>query len=136
MDAATLVLTTIEDGPKGRAKLSMAVGSHCIEDLVQYFRLPDPQDGPQVERAEFDEACDRLERAGYRLRDRDEAWERFAHVRSSYASRVNSLARNWMSPPAQWIGDRSPLRGFVRHDAVPSVAVPTSAQVTPPSVRV
>ena len=35
MDAATLVLTTIEDGPKGWAKLSRAVGDHCLEDLVQ-----------------------------------------------------------------------------------------------------
>jgi len=41
MDAATLVLTTIEDGPKGWAKLMRAVGGHCLEDLVQFFRLPD-----------------------------------------------------------------------------------------------
>jgi hypothetical protein len=27
-----------------------------------------------------------------------------------YAGRVNALAHNWASPPAQWIGDRSPLR--------------------------
>jgi hypothetical protein len=135
MDAATLVLTTIDGGPKGWAKLSLAVGGHCIEDLVQYFHLPDPRDGPQVERAEFEEACDRLAHAGFRLRDRDEAWERFAVVRSSYASRVNSLARNWMSPPAQWIGDRSPLRGFARHDVPPAAPVPASPQVREPSVR-
>src|SRR5207248_3857163 len=55
MDAATLVLTTIEDGPKGWAKLSRAVGGHCLEDLVLYFRLPaEPEVG--LERSEFDEA--------------------------------------------------------------------------------
>ena len=33
MDAATLVLTTIDGVPKGWAKLSLAVGNHCFEDL-------------------------------------------------------------------------------------------------------
>ena len=109
MDAATLVLTTIEDGPKGWAKLSRAVGGHCLEDLVQYFRLPDePEVG--LERWEFDEACRRLAFAGFRLRDPDQAWADFSRLRSEYAGRVNALARHWASPPAQWIGDRSPLR--------------------------
>ncbi|MBV9355502.1 MAG: two pore domain potassium channel family protein [Chloroflexi bacterium] len=117
MDAGTLVLTTMEGGPKGWAKLSHAVGGHCLEDLVQYFGLPDPQDGPQVERAEFEDACDRLEKAGFELRDRDEAWERFSHVRGRYANRVNSLARFWATPPAQWIGDRSPMRNPSWHQA-------------------
>jgi ion channel len=109
MDAATLVLTTIEDGPKGWAKLSRAVGAHCLEDLVQYFRLPDePEVG--VERWEFDEACRRLSRAGFLLRDADQAWSDFSRLRQEYAGRVNALARHWASPPAQWIGDRSPLK--------------------------
>jgi hypothetical protein len=118
MDAATLVLTTIEDGPKGWAKLSRAVGGHCLEDLVNYFRLPvDVEVG--LEREEFDEACDRLVHAGYRVRDRDEAWEAFSHLRTEYAGRVNALARNWATPPAQWIGDRSPLKYPRLHAPVP-----------------
>jgi hypothetical protein len=109
MDAATLVMTTIEDGPHGWAKLYRAVGGHCIEDLVIAFRLPaEPEVG--LERAEFDEARARLEHAGYRLRDADESWAMFARLRSEYAGRVNALAHYWASPPAQWIGDRSPLR--------------------------
>jgi Ion channel len=115
MDAATLVLTTIEDGPKGWAKLSRAVGGHCLEDLVQYFRLPDePEIG--LERWEFDEACRRLALAGFRLRDADLAWANFSQMRMEYAGRVNALARNWASPPAQWIGDRSPLKHPRMHE--------------------
>src|SRR5437870_3077876 len=109
MDASTLVLTTIEDGPKGWAKLSRAVGGHCLEDLVQNFRLVDERE-VGVERAEFDEARQRLARAGFPLRDADESWASFSRMRSEYAGRVNALARYWASPPAQWIGDRSPLR--------------------------
>ena len=126
MDAATLVLTTIEDGPKGWAKLSRAVGGHCLEDLVQTFRL---RDEPEVglEREEFDAACRRLEWAGFRLRDADEAWEHFTRLRMEYAGRVNALARNWASPPAQWIGDRSPLRydrAHIKPPARPLVGAP------------
>lgn len=109
MDAATLVLTSIEDGPKGWAKLFRAVGGHCLEDLVQYFRLPvEVEVG--LERSEFDEACRRLAFAGFRLRDPDEAWDAFSRQRAEYAGRVNALARHWATPPAQWIGDRSPLK--------------------------
>ncbi len=118
MDAATLVLTTIEDGPKGWAKLSRAVGGHCLEDLVQYFRLPDePEVG--LERWEFDEACRRLAYAGFSLRGADQAWADFSRLRSEYAGRVNALARHWASPPAQWIGDRSPLRQPRQHNVTP-----------------
>ncbi|HLZ27581.1 MAG TPA: potassium channel family protein [Chloroflexota bacterium] len=109
MDAATLVLTTLEDGPHGWAKLYRTVGGHCLEDLVLAFRL-DVEPDVGLERSEFDEARLRLERAGYKLRDPDESWTMFARLRSEYAGRVNALAHYWASPPAQWIGDRSPLR--------------------------
>src|SRR5207249_9999915 len=57
MDATTLVLTTVEDGPKGWAKLSRAVGNHCFEDLMYAFHLEhDVDDDVGVERAEFEEA--------------------------------------------------------------------------------
>jgi Ion channel len=117
MDASTLVLTTIKDGPKGWAKLSRSVGGHCLEDLVAYFRLPsEPQVG--VERAEFDEARRRLERAGFVLEDADRSWESFARLRQEYAGRVNALALYWATPPAQWIGDRSPLKHPQVHEPV------------------
>jgi hypothetical protein len=109
MDAATLVMTTIEGGPYGWAKLSRAVGGHCLEDLAIYFRLQvEPEVG--LERGEFDEARRRLEQAGFALRDAEESWANFARLRSEYAGRVNALARYWATPPAQWIGDRSPLK--------------------------
>lgn len=106
MDAATLVLTTVNGGPKGRAKLFQAVGGHCLEDLVLYFQLPaDGEVG--IERSEFEEARDRLARAGWAVRNDDQAWLDFSQLRSTYASRVNALASLWATPPAQWIGDRS-----------------------------
>lgn len=118
MDAATLVLTTVEDGPKGWAKLARAVGGHCIEDLVLFFRLPDVRE-VGVELHEFRQARVRLADAGYRLRAETESWEAFQRYRSEYAGRVNALALYWACPPAQWIGDRSPLKQRAEHDGHP-----------------
>ena len=109
MDASTLVLTVVEGGPKGRAKLFQAVGGHCLEDLVQYLKVP-TEDGVGIERSEFEEARQRLARAGWELRDAEEAWSDFSHLRAAYAGRVNALAHYWAAPPAQWIGDRSELK--------------------------
>lgn len=119
MDAATLVLTTIQDGPAGRAKLIHAVGGHCLEDLVYAFRL-DAQPEVGVERGEFDQVRLRLRAAGYTLRNAEESWADFSRLRAVYAGRVNALARYWATPPAQWIGDRSPLK-------YPRVHTPASA---------
>jgi Ion channel len=120
MDASTLVLTTIKGGPKGWAKLSRSVGGHCLEDLVAYFGLQtEPEVG--VERDEFDEARRQLERAGFVLEDADRSWDHFVRLRQDYAGRVNALARYWATPPAQWIGDRSPLKHPRLHAPQPDI---------------
>ena len=108
MDAATLVLSTVKDGSEGSAHLMSKVGNHLVEDIAWYFRYQ-RLDDPIVERSEFDQARDRLGKAGYKCRGADEAWTEFARRRSMYASPLNQLARQLSIIPAQWIGDRSYL---------------------------
>lgn len=108
LDAATLVSTTMKEGPIGEAYLLCAAGTHLVEDITNFFRLPrDREVG--VERAEFDEAHAALAAAGYAMKDADTAWRAFAAARSAYAGSLNALARNWATPPALWINDRSYL---------------------------
>lgn len=115
LDAATLVLTTVEGGPRGQARATRGIGAHLVEDIGRYFHfiLRDrPLDGPMIERAEFDDARARLRTAGYVLvPDADASWSEFARLRSDYAGPLNALATFLDVPPAQWIGDRS----YVRH---------------------
>jgi hypothetical protein len=106
MDAAALVLTTVEGGPVGQARLMYKVGAHLIADMGQYYRFEREQ-FPGVEHDEFVEAYGRLRAAGYRLRDPDAAWEAFTGLRTVYAPWLNRLARALALPPAPWIGDRS-----------------------------
>ena len=110
LDAATLMMTTIADGPAAQAKVMRAIGVHVIEDIARflgYALLGAVPDGPGVERVEFDAARERLGAAGYRLVEAEAAWASFAALRAEYAGRLNVLARFLSVPPAQWIGDRS-----------------------------
>jgi hypothetical protein len=109
LDAATLSITTLEDGSEGAAHLMVGLGSHLVEDVARYFRLPRGS-GALVERAEFDAARERLSAAGWRLRDPERSWADFQALRARYAEDLNTMARFWAVPPAQWIGDRSAMR--------------------------
>jgi hypothetical protein len=111
LDAASLVLTTIADVPRGEAKLFKRVGAHLVEDIYNLgFRAGKVTD---LDRSSYDAACDRLEEAGYRLEAREVAWPAFRAARATYAARLESLATYWATPAAQWLGDpvalRSPL---------------------------
>src|SRR5664279_800105 len=74
LDAASLVLTTTVGVPRGSAELFKRVGSHLTEDITNLgFRagLAARSDassvGAGLDRAAFDEACNRLSAAGYVL---------------------------------------------------------------------
>jgi Ion channel len=108
MDAANLVVSTVDGEAAGSAKLTLTIGNHLIEDMAWNFRYT-AQHEVGVERSEFDEAVQRLMKAGYKCRDGDAAWKTFSKIRSKYAYALNEMARRFAIIPAQWIGDRSYL---------------------------
>jgi hypothetical protein len=118
LDATTLVLTTVVDGPHGPAKMMFAMGTHLVEDLGRFFQMPgDHEIG--VERYEFDQARERLAAAGWELHSAEDSWKGFSRLRAQYAGQLNTMAKWWAIPPTQWIGDRSFVRFTVpRHEAI------------------
>jgi hypothetical protein len=108
MDAAVLTLSTIDDGADGPAHLMFTVGNHLVEDMSWVFNIKSSDD-PIVERSEYDAAVQRLIKVGYRIRDLDAGWKKFAEMRAKYATGLNQMALWLAIPPAQWIGDRSYL---------------------------
>jgi Ion channel len=112
LDASTLLLTTVVDGPRGPGKMMFAMGTHLVEDLSRFFRVSGDHD-VGVERYEFDQARERLSAAGWRLAGPEESWLAFSRLRMQYATQLNSMAKWFAAPPTQWIGDRS----FVRFTA-------------------
>jgi hypothetical protein len=110
LDAATLLMTTVDGLKDGQARIFYNVGRHATRDLSKYFQAGVADGTVGIEREEFEHACDRLIAAGYTLRERNEAWERFTNLRSDYAAQLNVLARFFQIPPLQWIGDRSIIK--------------------------
>jgi hypothetical protein len=110
LDAASLVVTTIEDLPRGNAELCRRVGSHLVEDLSNLGFREGASDW--LTRADFDAVCDRLEKAGYRLAPRDDAWGRFEAARLAYAPRLDTMARYWDVAASAWLGTMGELRSL------------------------
>ena len=108
LDAASLVLTTITDVPRGEAKLFKRVGTHLVEDIYNLgFRLGEPT---SLDRSAFDAACARLIEAGYTLEPPEVAWPTFRAARATYATRLEAIAGYWATPATSWLGDPVALR--------------------------
>src|SRR5438128_2040575 len=107
MDAASLVISTVDEDEEGPARLMFTVGNHLVEDLAWYFRYGASSADPLVDREEFNEAVVRLKAAGYQCHPSDAAWLYFTKVRGKYASRLSLMSERLAITPAHWIGDRS-----------------------------
>ena len=126
MDAAILIISTVQDGSEGPARLMYKVGSHLVEDMNWVFRFKGSND-PIVEHAEYQAAVERLVKAGYKVRDVEVGWKQFGELRSIYATPLNQMA-TWLAiPPAEWIGDRSYLPHRKRSTRLP-VARPAASE--------
>ena len=108
MDAAALVISTVDGDSAGSAKLMFTIGGHLVEDLTWVFRLKSAND-PILERDEFEAAVKRLRDAGYKAKDVEAAWSQFRELRATYASVLNQIVHLLALQPAQWMGDRSYL---------------------------
>ena len=111
LDAASLILTSIEGLPRGEAKLFKRVGTHLVEDIYNLgFRTGEPT---TLARSDYEAACDRLTAAGYTLAPHDRAWPMFEAARATYAPRLEAMARYWATSATSWLDDpvglRSPL---------------------------
>ncbi len=124
LDAATLVISTVEDAPRneklalGSAHMMYRLGCHAVVDLSNYFRVRLPpklreyKQGaahPGVENHEWLAARRALQKAGYTLKPSDESWHDFSEKRAAYAWQLNNLAKLFAASPTQWIGDRTTL---------------------------
>jgi hypothetical protein len=107
LDAATLIISTMDKEPLPNAQTFYRTGVHAVEDLFYYFRVEER--APMIERSEFEDVLRDFKDLGIPVRPPDEAWERFQEMRRAYGGRLDALAILLASPPAQWIGDRSTL---------------------------
>jgi hypothetical protein len=105
LDAATLILTSVDDESDERAKLLYGTGVHAVEDLFYYFRLTERES--VIQRHEFEDVLNDMKNDGFAIRPVDEAFASFTEKRAKYAPRLDALVVLLAAPPGQWIGDRS-----------------------------
>ncbi len=113
LDAATILLTTVEDEPNESAKLLYGTGVHAMEDLFYYLRLEERE--TVIGRDEFEDVIRDMKEDGFSVRPADDAFARFTEKRAKYAPRLDAIAVLLAAPPAQWIGDRSFLGARTAH---------------------
>jgi ion channel len=113
LDAATLIITSVEGEPDERAKLLYGTGVHAVEDLFYYFRQTERE--TVIQRDEFEDVLQDMKDDGFAVRAVDDAFGRFTEKRAKYAPRLDALAVMLAAPPGQWIGDRSFLGARTAH---------------------
>jgi hypothetical protein len=113
LDAATLLLTAVEDEPDERAILMYGTGVHAVEDLFNYFRLTERE--TVIQRDEFEDVLGDMKDDGFAVRPLDDAFARFTEKRAKYAPRLDALAVLLAATPTLWIGDRSFLGARTEH---------------------
>jgi hypothetical protein len=113
LDAATLILSSVDDQPEERARLLYGTGVHAVEDLFYYLGLDERL--TVISREEFEDVLQDLKEDGFSTRPTDVAFARFTEKRSKYAPRLDAIAVLLASPPTLWIGDRSFLGARTVH---------------------
>jgi hypothetical protein len=113
LDAATLMITSVEDEPDERAKLLYGTAVHAVEDLFYYFRLTERES--VIQRDEFEDVLNDMKNDGFAIRPVDEAFARFTEKRAKYAPRLDAIVVLLAVPPGLWIGDRSFLGARTAH---------------------
>ncbi len=119
LDAASLLHSTVVDGPKSSAALCIRSGFLALRAIADEWALPydpdpEPTDPIAITRAEFDEVYDLLDEADIALEPRDQAWRDFAGWRVNYDTPLLALAEMLEVPSAPWTADRPPLTGMSR----------------------
>jgi hypothetical protein len=113
LDAAAIVMSTVDIPPEPWAALCVRAGYVALRRIGDYYAIPHsadpaPDDPISVSREEYEEVCERLVAAGARLKpDRDQTWRDFAGWRVNYDDILIALASLSMAPTAPWSADRA-----------------------------
>ncbi len=114
LDAAALVLSSIEAPWDAQAALCLRAGYLALRHIADFFRVPynphpsHPTDPISISREEFEAVLDRLAGQGVPLKsDRDAMWQDFAGWRVNYDTVLLALSALIMAPYAPWSSDRS-----------------------------
>ncbi|GCE16516.1 hypothetical protein [Dictyobacter kobayashii] len=112
LDAASLVLSSVDIPRDSQADLCIRAGYLSLRYICELFRIPyhpnpDATDPISISRSEFEVALDQMVAAGVPvLQDREQAWKDYRGWRVNYDTVLLALAELTMAPTAPWSSDR------------------------------
>lgn len=114
LDAASLVLSSVDVPANPQAALCIRAGFLTLRHIAEFFAIPYPvdphypQESISIQREEWELVCAQLAESGVPLKeDREQAWLDFAGWRVNYDVVLLALAGLTMAPYALWSSDRA-----------------------------
>lgn len=114
MDSIALVASALDVKVEPYSLLCLRAGYVALRHIADYFQIeydpaPKPTDPISISRQEFDDACEKLAKAGISIKaDREQAWKDFAGWRVNYDTVLLGLCSLTLAPRAEWSSDRMP----------------------------
>jgi hypothetical protein len=102
LDAASLLLTAVEDDWVGEADLYYWMGVSTLKSIAEYYNVPSVEDS-SVTIEQFNEALEFLRSAGYSVREPNKIWPYFQARRSGYMRHLKPLAEQFEIPQHVWM---------------------------------
>jgi hypothetical protein len=102
LDAASILLTSVEDVAVGEADLFYWLSCTCIQAISDYTGATGT-DGVHLTRKEYTDGLSILADVGYKVRTDDRAWMQFSARRSGYMGNLIGLASMFAIPVHSWI---------------------------------
>ena len=124
LDTATLVLTTIEDVPRGQAQLVRDLGTHLVEDIYQSRQSGRRRWRPSTGRRSTPSMSGWVPRA-IASSPRRRHGPPSPPPASAYADRLEAMAAFWVAPSVSWFGGSDPLRSPTHRPDSQPAALPT-----------
>ena len=109
LDAASLLLTSIEDVNVGEADLFYWLACSTVQALCTGQRLP-YDEGIHLTQDEFNQGLHLLEGAGYKTVPAERAWTLFSARRKGYIGYICAIASNFSLRKNYWVYDLFTIR--------------------------
>ncbi len=122
MDAAALDIVLRPRADHAAARLMLSQAADCLNSVTYPMRRVEvAAHDPGIDVADFGAGVTRILAAGFPAEcSADEAWPRFAELRSRYAPRAYQLAYWTIAAPAPWSGERDGFPGLVEWPDAPT----------------
>lgn len=102
LDAASILLTSIDEAHVGEADLFYWLSCTTIETMCRFMNVPG-NDGIHITRQDYEDGLSVLAEAGYKTKIDDRAWNQFCARRSGYMGNLIALADAYALPMHSWI---------------------------------